>query len=189
MQIIPYIYLTETFEKTILPTLDLQALKEKHKFTDLYIIDKMGIEKNRPRFCYYQQYASLFDLWIDAGPLSIDDVVDDVFAGAFKLVIRSELWSEKSFMRIKELTENEILLAVSLEGIINQKYPLYLLDEIDGVVIFITEEHQQVGFKHESLINQFLDKRPCYIFTHDTLNYWVSKNIEGYLKDITSFEG
>lgn len=189
MEIIPYIYLTKQFEKTIVPALNLQELKEKHQLTNLYIIDRAGIEKNRPRFCFYQEYAALFDLWIDAGPRIIEDVVDDMFAGANRLVIRFDLWQEKSFVRIKELTDNEILLAVSLEGVINRKYPLHLLDEIDGIVIFITEDHKDVGFKHETLINQLLEKKPCYIFTHKNLSYWQSRNIKGYLKDITSLEG
>ena len=186
MEMIPFIYLTIPFEKTILPTLNLKELKKTHQINDLYIIDEEGIEKNRPRFCFYQRFSSIFDIWVDAGPRSIDDVVDDVFAGAKRIVIRSTLWSEPSIEGIREISENEIFLAMHLDEIVNNTYSRILFDEVDGIVVFITDQYQRIGFKHGSIISQIVEKKPTYIFSNDDISSWASKNIKGYLKDITT---
>jgi hypothetical protein len=186
MEIIPFIHLTKQFEKETLPSFNLKEMKETHNISDLYIIDKEGIEKNRPRFCFYQRYSSLFDLWVDAGPRSIEDIVDNVFAGAKRIVIRATLWSEPSIASIRELTENDIFLAISLDGVINNTYPKILFNEVDGVIIFIPKEFQKIGFKHESTINRVSEKKPCYIFSNNDISFWKEKNIKGYLQDVAT---
>ena len=187
METIPVVYLKKDFEKTLLPRIDLPEIKEKQGFEHLYIIDEEGITKNRPRFCFYQRFSRYFDLWIDAGPREIDDIVDDVFAGAKKIIIRPSLWTEPTIQSTRELTENEIYIAVEANELQQDTVNLSFYDQADGIIIFCTKPDQRISFKNESIINQIIEKKDVYVFDDGNNTFWQSKNVKGYLKDINAF--
>lgn len=188
METIPIVYLPKDFEKKLLPSINIKEIMDREKFKDLYIFDIEGIRKNRPRFCFYQRFSSLFDLWVDAGPRDLGDVVDDVFSGAKKIVLRPGLWSETTIQCIRDITENEVLIAADAEDI--ESINFHTLDDalIDGFIIFFKDSNQRVGFKEEGLINSLIKKKDVYVFDEKNRSYWESKNIKGFLKDITTFE-
>lgn len=187
MEKIPVLYLSTTYEKNQMSPFYLRDIMKKQGFSDLYVIDEQGITKNQPQYAFYQRFSSLFDLWVDTGPREMGDVVDDIFSGAKRIIIRLNLWNESTLSQIRELTDHEIFLAVDLVQM-NEilSYPL-LFDEVDGIVLFLTSE-KNTDFKLVSKINQITRNKPVYIFDSKVNEpYWSTKNIKGLLQDINLF--
>jgi uncharacterized protein related to proFAR isomerase len=160
---------------------------KKQGFSDLYIVDEQGIERNQPQYDFYQRISPLLDIWVDTGPRTMEDVVDEIFAGAKRVIIRLNLWMEESLTQIHELTDHDIFLAVDN----NQMYQLYshpiLYEEADGLVVFMTSG-MKTDFKSESILTQVMRYKPIYIFdSKENETYWASKKINGLLQDINLF--
>ena len=187
MEIIPVLYLSRIFERNQVSPLYLRDIMKKQGFSDLYVIDEQGIKKNQPQYDFYQRFSPMFELWVDTGPRDVGDVVDDIFSGAKRVIIRLNLWTGKSLSRVRELTDHDILLAVDK----NQMNDLYanplLYEESDGIVVFMTTQ-VKTGFKGESVLNQVIRNKPVYIFdSKEYESYWSTKNINGLLQDINLY--
>jgi hypothetical protein len=187
MEYVPVFYLSKKFGKNDVKPMYLRDIMKKHGFSDLYVIDEQGIKLNEPNYSFYQRYSSLFDLWVDTGPRDIGDVVDDIFSGAKRIVIRLNLWNEESLSKIKALTDHELYLAVNGSNIqVIYEHP-GLFEQANGIVLFMTNKFR-VDFKQESKISQIIKDKPTYVFDDDeNERYWASKNIKGFLKDINLF--
>ena len=187
MDVIPVLYLSEKFKKNEVSPLYLRDIMKKQGFSELYIIDEQGIRRNEPQYAFYQRFSALFDLLVDTGPREIGDVVDDIFSGAKRIIIRENLWTEESLSRIRELTDHEIFLAVDknrVQDVYNR--PLFY-DEADGLVLYMTSEKEQ-DFKNESKINQLIKNKTVYVFDEEkNESFWSSRNVKGLLRDINSF--
>ena len=85
--------------------------KEKvNKFTEIYIMDLDGIERNEPNLDFYQ---SIFKRkWIDAYPRRFEDVMDLVVAGGDKIVIR-EGFSDKDIDKVFDEIDIDLYLSVT----------------------------------------------------------------------------
>ena len=73
--------------------------------TPLYLLDTDGIATNRPNYNTFQRLSSHADLWIDAGPRSLEDLVDIVMAGATAIILRTNLWSQLDTHEILDITD------------------------------------------------------------------------------------
>ena len=96
--------------------ISLNGLLERVKDDELYVLDHDGIEKNKPNLCLYQKLSKNHELWIDAGPQTLGDVVDSVVAGATAITIRKKLWRDADIFGIKEVIENKIYVDVNLKN-------------------------------------------------------------------------
>ena len=187
MEYVPVLYLPSNDQKIGLNTVDLRNLMKKEGFTDLYIIDELGIKKNKPQYKFYQRFSTLFDLWVDTGPRDIGDVVDDIFSGAKRIIIRLDLWTEDSLTSIREVTDHEVFIAVDMNHINALSESRLLFDEADGVVLFVTDKNA-LNFKIESDINQLINDTSVYVFDEEkNERVWSSKDIKGFLKDINHY--
>ncbi len=70
-----------------------------------YLFDKDGITKNRPNYNTYQRLSSHADLWIDAGPRILEDLMDVVMAGATAVILRPSLWPAVNVDEILAITD------------------------------------------------------------------------------------
>jgi len=187
MEYVPVLYLTSDDQKIGLNTIDLRDLMKKEGFTDLYIIDELGIKKNKPQYKFYQRFSTLFDLWVDTGPRDIGDVVDDIFSGTKRIIIRLDLWNEDSLKSIREVTDHEIYVAVALNSISSLSESRLFFDDADGVVLFVTD-NDSLNFKIESDINQLIKDTSVYVFDMEKNEpIWSSKDIKGFLRDINHY--
>jgi len=108
MEIIPLITLEkrrilETNQKTT-ETKEIDQINEDEK---IYILDKDGIEKDKPNLCLFQKTSNSYSLWIDSGPIELGDIVDSFMAGASAITIRKNLWKKLDLKKIREISENE----------------------------------------------------------------------------------
>lgn len=54
----------------------------------VYVVDRQGVQRNKPDIELYQDVAGEAELWVDAGPRYAEDVVDLFVAGADHVVAR-----------------------------------------------------------------------------------------------------
>lgn len=88
------------------------------KYGMVYIIDMDGKEKGSPNLKLYKSIGK--NIWLDAFPKSIDDIIDLLVCGAERVTIRSI--KEKYFEDIKNISEKEIFVFEDLEKA--EKYKL-----------------------------------------------------------------
>src|SRR4030042_4855506 len=102
MQIIPLI---EINNKKIQNSERLEKLTEDDL---LYVIDLDGLEKDKSNLDIYQKLSKKYQLWIDAAPRKLGDVVDIFMAGATNITLRKTFYPQVNIERIREVTENKI---------------------------------------------------------------------------------
>ena len=75
----------------------------------LYMIDLNGIHQNNPQTDLILELSSDMELWVDAGPRVMEDMMDIITSGAAKAVVGTKtLQSLREFERCMEITENII---------------------------------------------------------------------------------
>jgi len=102
----PYLRLTKGKLTTHTTTYTIRTLTKRLTANQpLYLLDDDGITANRPNYNTYQRLSTHADLWIDAGPRSLDDAIDLIMAGATTLVIRPSLWPTLDTTDILAITD------------------------------------------------------------------------------------
>ena len=187
MEVVPVFYLSKTYHTDEVNPLYLRNIMKKHEFKDLYVIDEQGIKRNEPQYEFYQRFSSMFNLWVDTGPRDIDDVVDDIFSGAKRIIIRLNLWKDESLSKIRDLSDHEIFIAVDGTHIEQVFHRSGLYEDADGFILFMKSDKKQ-DFKNDSLLNQLIKNKRIYIFDEKhNESMWESKEIKGILKDVNIF--
>ncbi len=187
MDLIPYI----TIEKNQIFTNDdiditLKEIKSLiPKDSVLYVYDHEGIDENRPDLNTLQRLADEYMLWVDAGPRTIDDVVDLVTAGATKITARKELWPHLDIPGICEITEGELYLVIDpVER--DRLIELSIYPDMLGVVCFKNTTQLMEQLKYKSTLKKMLQKNKIYTYEsdHRNIGYWKESGITGLLVDI-----
>jgi len=88
---------------------DIRDILDRLQGSIIYVFDEDGIKRNHPNVSLYQRLTNIAELWVDAGPRTVGDIVDDVFSGAQRIVIRPDLWVELDLHTVVDLTENELM--------------------------------------------------------------------------------
>lgn len=184
MKIIPLItikkgeILISDFNKKIKDTLD------KYKDKILYLYDLDGINRNKPNLCLFQKLSKTHELWVDAGPRSIGDIVDTIVSGASKITIRLDLFELSDISSINEILENEIYLSIIDKNNLknnNITKNLDILKLVNDKIIYKIEN------KYKNLLD-FLDEESyIYISSKNDIKK-IKTNISGYIIDIEKIE-
>lgn len=192
MEIIPLISLKEgkMVEPKYLENISLNELLEQFKDDKLYILDHDGIEKNKPDLCLYQKLSRHHELWVDAGPQVLGDVVDSVVAGASSITIRRSLWRDADISSIKEIFENKIYGEVTLKKYGSQGTITSLVHDIDGLVVFDKKNQIEGDFKSAERLKGICKRYETYAYELKKKNvpYWKKLGVTGLLIDIENAE-
>jgi len=192
MKIIPLIHLKK--RKIIEPkhSGDHSLIKslERYKNKELYILDHDGIEKNRPNLCLYQKLSKYHEIWVDAGPQVIGDVVDSLIAGATDITIRKNLWRDMNLSVIKEITENKIYRDVNLNNFNISRAPSSLVYNFDGFVVFDKKNQIESDFKYAKYLKSICIKYETYVYEIKKTNalYWKKLGVKGLLTELENIE-
>jgi len=182
MQIIPLI---EINNKKIQNSERLEKLTEDDL---LYVIDLDGIEKDKSNLDIYQKLSKKYQLWIDAAPRKLGDVVDIFMAGATNITLRKTFYPQLNLERIREVTENKIYENIE---IYNQTvlYDDFFFEDVDGLINFYSREELEQDFKKYEVIKNFSTKNKIHIYENNKQNieYWNKFNPEGFLVDISKY--
>jgi hypothetical protein len=171
-----------------------ETLRKLNKDSNIYFLDIDGLEKNKPNFCTYQRLSGHHNMWIDAGPRVLGDVVDAVMAGATSITVRQNLWPKLDIEKIKEFTENEIYAGVDFKTQIKYKIDMGLPDGIDGIVLLNEREEIEKDFKIAESVKNLVSKSmqyKLYVYESNPENsyYWEKRGAVGLLVDINKIEG
>jgi len=162
MQQIPLIFLRR---KKIAQTISkdmLQTFHNQFHHSMIYILDEDGVKKNQPNVSLYQRLASGMELWIDAGPRTVDDVIDTVFAGASRVVIRPELWMEPSLQRVIEFIENEVMLFYRIDELKGDAEKSVLDKEAQGFVISLSKD-TVLNQEEKNMLQELAQMKQTYV--------------------------
>ena len=188
MEIIPLINLKKgkMVEPKYLENVSLNELLERFKDDKLYILDHDGIEKNKPNLCLYQKLSKHHELWVDAGPQVLGDVVDSVIAGANSITIRKNLWQDTDISGIKEISENKIYGEVTLERYSISGTITSLVYDVDGLVVFDKKNQIEGDFKSAERLKDICKRYETYAYGLKKKNvaYWEKLGVTGLLIDI-----
>lgn len=187
MELIPFINIEKnqifTNDDVDVSVAEIKNLAAKDSV--LYVYDHEGIDDNRPDLNMLQLLATEYILWVDAGPRTIDDVVDLVTAGASTITLRKNLWPKLDIPGIREITEGELYLE-SDPVQVDRLVEVSLYPEILGLVYFKNNPQLMEQLKYESTLKKMLQKNKMYTYESDPRNalFWKENSITGLLVDI-----
>jgi hypothetical protein len=192
MKIIPIIHLKK--RKIIEPehamTHSIIKILERFKNKKLYILDHDGLEKNKPNLCLYQKLSKYHEIWVDAGPQVLGDVVDSVIAGATDLTIRKNLWGDINFSVIKDITENKIFAEVNLYNYNLPRITSSFVYTVDGLVVFDKKNQIESDFKYAEYLKSICTRYETYAYEIEKTNalYWKKLGVTGLLTELENIE-
>jgi len=175
------------------PSLFKETLEQLDEGQNIYFLDIDGLEKNKPNFCTYQRLSGHHNMWIDAGPRVLGDVVDAVMAGATAVIVRQDLWPKLDIEKIKEFTENEIYMGIDLKNQAKNLNNVLLPSGIDGVVLLSNRDEIEKEFKTADLVRELIrkaDKHKLYVYESnpENVHYWEKRGAVGLLVNINKIE-
>jgi uncharacterized protein related to proFAR isomerase len=183
MKEIPVVHIKDKTISEVSAANDIGVLLNRLQSSTAYVFDEDGVTKNQPNLSIYQKLSGISDIWLDAGPRGVDDIVDEVFSGANRVVIRPTLWKERNLKEVVDITENELMSFYSIEevkkGVPNDSMFL----ESQGIVISFDENIPAVDFKTEGFLKQIAKTKPTYMLDMHMKRkeYWISLGMEGIL--------
>jgi hypothetical protein len=188
MEIISLIHLKK--RKIVLEDVSVSITQLKdmlEKDSALYVLDLDGIERNKPNLCLYQKLSQDYQLWIDAGPRELGDVVDAIMAGATNLTVRYEMWPHLNISNIKDISECGLYIYVDCNKKNTQELDLSLLDNGDGLVSYLTNNQIERDFNYGSFLKNIGAKYNVYIYDANgkNISYWKKIGIAGLFIDIS----
>ncbi len=190
MQEIPIIHIKNNKISDINTFNEVQLLLNRLQSSIVYIFDEDGINKNQMNVSIYQKFSSIINVWVDAGPRNVDDIVDEVFSGANRIIIRKDLWEEDDLKNAIDVTENELMVLYSSQEIQKGIPTDILFHDAQGIVIYFIQNCPLLDFKIEGFLKQIAQSKPTYILNANmkTKKYWSSFMIEGMLVPIEKLE-
>ena len=168
----------------------LIKILERFKNKKLYILDHDGLEKNKPNLCLYQKLSKYHEIWVDAGPQVLGDVVDSVIAGSTAITIRKNLWRDINVSVIKEITENKIYREVNLNNYNLPRITSSLVYNVDGLVVFDKKNQIENDFKYAEYLKSICIRYETYAYEIKKTNalYWKKLGVRGILTEIGNIE-
>jgi hypothetical protein len=192
MKIIPLIHLKKRKIVDSKHTAGHSIIKniEPFKNKKLYILDHDGLEKNRPNLCIYQKLSKYHEIWIDAGPQVIGDVVDSVIAGATAITIRQNIWRDVNTYDVKEITENKIYTEINQNNYNISRIKSSLIYSFDGLILFDKKNQIECDFKYAQYLKNITMKYETYAYEINKTNalYWKKLGLKGLLTEIENIE-
>lgn len=191
MEIIPLISLEKRkIIDTDQKTTDAKEIKLLDEDERVYILDKDGIEKDKPNLCLFQRTADKYQLWIDSQPVELGDVVDSFMAGASSITLRKNLWSKIEIEKIREITENEIFFQIDLKDSDELNKKTHILEKADGFVIFNEKELADSDSNYAAVLKKIATMKKTYAYETkpENIKYWQSRGVKGLLVDIKNYE-
>jgi len=156
----------------------------------LYVLDRDGIERNRPNLDLYQQLTEHCVLWVDGGPRSLDDVMDIIISGATNLTLRPDRWPDADIEGIFELTDDEVYYAVTPEQTTQSPYLPKSTTGV-GVIVFPDEHQIEHDFTAASYLKELGMKYKLYLYVGDVKSPsdWWEQGLTGLVVDARTIGG
>jgi len=166
---------------------NIEYLLTKYEDNILYVLDHDGIKKNRPNLCLFQKLSKKHELWVDAGPRVIGDIVDSIIAGASKITIRITLIDDLDIPNINEIVENDVYMKIP-QNFFHSSNNI-IKTNINGLVLFNDEINHLYDFKDRSYLKNIVNNKIyVYLSSKEEIQNIKKFNFEGYLVDIDKIE-
>jgi hypothetical protein len=156
----------------------------------LYVLDRDGIEHNKPNFDLYQRLTEHCVLWVDGGPRSLDDVMDIIMSGATNLTIRADRWPDVDIPGILDLTEDDVYVAMTSDQ--KDKTLLIPLPSSGvGIIVFTNDNQPEHDFTFSSYLKELAMKHKLYLYGTEINNPsgWEEQGLAGRVVDLRNIGG
>jgi len=191
MDVIPVVHLKYQILSKTKKSTSVRALLDDLSLSSVYLYDEQGITKNHPQVGFYQKLSKVYELWVDAGPRDVGDIVDTVFSGAKKIVLRPSYWVEPDLTTIRDLTDHQLFCHYDVDVTqrtekIGHHIPDY---DFDGIVVFVHGDWKKRRFATEEKIKNLAKKENAFVYALNSKDqsYWKSIGFNGMLVDINHF--
>ncbi|MCK5636091.1 MAG: hypothetical protein KAH91_01625 [Thermoplasmatales archaeon] len=190
MDLIPLIYMKNRkihVERKGSPIPLDEFLNQIDENKEIYFLDIDGIEKDKPNLCTYQRLSGKGKMWVDVGPHTLGDVTDLVMAGATSITIRKKLFPIEELVKIEEMTESKIYIAVDLQDKKDPDTLFPLLQNIAGLVVNYDKKQIEMDFDSRELLRKLCNKYSVYAVESEKENipYWEKIGVKGVLLDFS----
>ncbi len=165
----------------------MQVLSKNKK---LYLYDMDGIKENKPNLCSYQRFSTLAELWIDAAPRDLGDIVDNLMAGGNNIIIQEKKWIGEIFSEIKKITHNNIFYRLDFENERSDIYDAISTPDIDGVIVLKNYEEIRDNHTIGNFVKNLSEKTTIYGFEDNPkdFSYWKKIKAKGVFVEIDKLE-
>ncbi|RLF42496.1 MAG: hypothetical protein DRN12_00155 [Thermoplasmata archaeon] len=187
MEIIALIHIKK---HRIVSSLTVEQLKDiQFGGKKTYVLDGDGILKDKPNVSLYQQMARYHEIWVDAGPRNLGDLVDIIIAGANIVIIRIDRWLDFNIDEIRELTDTPVYLMVKPTE--EDRYEMKNLASLaDGLVLFTSFEDIRKNFVIEGVLRDLSKDNKVYAYEDkpEYIRSWESIGVKGLLVNIDNLK-
>ena len=186
MKEIPFLKIKDRKISFDLSSSDLRSLLKRLNETAVYVLDEDGIAKDHPNVSLYQRLTSVAELWVDAGPRRVDDIVDDLFSGAHRIVIRPGLWNEVDLQSVIDITENELMVFYNINELRGDVPRDIIFSQSHYVILNLNEATSHIDFKMEGFIKQITRVKPTFVLdeTNQPNDKWKNLGVEGVFRPL-----
>jgi hypothetical protein len=192
MEIIPVIYISgkKIYLQKSGPPLSIDDFLDKEiTYEMLYLLDNDGITYDKPNFGLYTQLSQRYSLWVDAAPRTLDDVVDQVFAGAANITIRKPVLHGDDYLSIRELTEDKLYLALDAQEL--KHHGTYIrAPGIDGTIAIADALDLMHNLFIKDSIRSLSHNNTLYALESnpENFNFWRTINLAGLIVELQEIE-
>jgi uncharacterized protein related to proFAR isomerase len=167
-----------------------EILEQSSKESTIYILDEDGIENDEPNLNLYKKLSEQRNLWVDAGPRVLGDVVDIVMAGATSVTLRKNVWPKVDIPTLKEITESDMYLDVDLEKQAAHGPDYSVVQHVDGFVSFTPKKDRVADFTSTGFFKNVGRTYKLYVHEVDPkqYSYWTAVGVTGLLVDLGSLQ-
>jgi uncharacterized protein related to proFAR isomerase len=181
MKEIPFLKIKDKKISFDVSSSDLRSLLNRLNETAVYVLDEDGVAKDHPNVSLYQRLASVAELWVDAGPRRVDDIMDDLFSGAHRIVIRPGLWNEVDLQSVIDITENELMVFYNISELRDGVPRDAIFSQSHYVILHLDEATAHIDFKMEGFIKQITKAKSTFVIdeTNQPNDKWENLGVEG----------
>ena len=191
MDVVPVVHLKQQILFKKKESAAIRALLDEQSLSSVYLYDELGILKNHPQVDFYQKLSKVYELWVDAGPRDVGDIVDTVFAGAKKIVLRPSSWVEPDVKKIRELTDHQLFCHYDIDVSHREENMMHHIPDydFDGIIVFVHGDWKKRRFAKEEKIKNLAKKENAFVYMPDNKDqgFWESIGFNGMLVDIELF--
>lgn len=106
MTVVPILHVDDPLVGRRRDRFDERALELASDWGRLYIVDRVGLEKNKPSLEVYQDLTREADLWLDVGTVGVEDAMDATIIGADKITVRwDRVWDEATLWEMVDIVD------------------------------------------------------------------------------------
>ena len=156
----------------------------------LYIYDNDAIKQNKPNLKYYQKLSASNEIWLDANPRDLVDIIDYLTTGVEAIILRSGNSFKFNLNNIRDLSDINLYKNIDFNFYTNNIDQYNFSPKYNGFVFTDKNIFHYIDFKFEGFIKKLSMNNEVIVYESDPKNviYWKKLNITKFIVPIEKIE-